>query len=293
MENLGYISLTPIEKGWSGDRKYKAVDTAGQTVLLRVSPIERQNARQKLYDVICSLPQDISMSRPLTHGVCADGVYTTYTWVEGTDAEAVIPDLPPDEQYRLGREAGALLRRIHVVPAPSDLDPWAIRFGRKIDRKLQQYKACPLQYPDGAQIIAFIEDNRHLIRDRPQCFQHGDFHIGNLMLEKGHLVVIDFDRYDFGDPWEEFSRIVWCAQAAPAFAAGQLDGYFNGRPPETFFRLMALYIAVNTLSSLPWSIPFGQEQIDVFMAQEREIMAWYGGFGHVIPTWYEACHGQE
>jgi aminoglycoside phosphotransferase (APT) family kinase protein len=22
------------------------------------------------------------------------------------------------------------------------------------------------------------------------------------------IVIIDFDRYDFGDPWEEFNRIV-------------------------------------------------------------------------------------
>lgn len=45
---------------------------------------------------------------------------------------------------------------------------------------------------DGAQkFIACIEQNRHLLKNRPQCFQHGDYHIGNMMIENGKLVVID------------------------------------------------------------------------------------------------------
>lgn len=71
---------------------------------------------------------------------------------------------------------------------------------------------------------------RELLRDRPQCFQHGDYHIGNMMVDQDGLAIIDFDRYDFGDPWEEFNRIVWCAQTAPAFACGMVDGYFGGPP---------------------------------------------------------------
>ena len=41
------------------------------------------------------------------------------------------------------------------------------------------------------------------------------------------LYIIDFDRYDFGNPWEEFNRIVWSVQAAPLFAAGMVNGYFD------------------------------------------------------------------
>jgi|GEM_PF-4231484 len=59
----------------------------------------------------------------------------------------------------------------------------------------------------------------------------------------------DFDRYDFGDPWEEFNRIVWSAAASPHFATGQLRGYFSDKPPQEFFKLLAFYIASNTISS--------------------------------------------
>ena len=30
--------------------------------------------------------------------------------------------------------------------------------------------------------------------DRPQVFQHGDYHIGNMMIENGKLIIIDFDK---------------------------------------------------------------------------------------------------
>jgi len=290
MNKLGFVSLTAIEKGWSGDRKFKAVDAEGKLYLLRLSPMERVAQRQKLYDMLCSLPQEIAISRPLAFGTCSEGVYTLYEWVEGIDAEESIPSLPADVQYRLGLEAGKTLRQIHTIPAPAELEPWHLRFGRKIDRKLAQYEACSLAYPDGARIVDFIKGNRNRIEGRPQTFQHGDYHIGNMMMTGDRLMVIDFDRFDFGDPWEEYNRIVWCAQAAPAFAAGQIDGYFEEGIPEDFFPLLALYIAVNTLSSLPWAIPFGQEQIDVFMAQEREVMDWYDGFRRVVPRWYSEYH---
>jgi len=40
------------------------------------------------------------------------------------------------------------------------------------------------------------------------------------MLENDELKIIDFDRCDFGDPGEEFNRIVWSAAASPFFATG-------------------------------------------------------------------------
>jgi len=99
-------------------------------------------------------------------------------------------------------------------------------------------------------------------------------------------VIIDFDRDDYGDPWEEFNRIVWCAQAAPAFASGMVDGYFGGNVPMDFWKLLALYISSNTLSSLPWAIPFGEEEIQVMRKQAAQVLRWYDNMNRVVPSWY-------
>ena len=136
--------------------------------------------------------------------------------------------------------------------------------------------------------MKFIAENRHLLAGRPQSYQHGDYHIGNMMIDQNRqLTIIDFDRDDYGDPWEEFNRIVWCAQSAPAFASGMVDGYFDGNVPEAFWRLLALYICSNTLSSLPWAIPFGEEEIKVMRKQADEVLRWYDGMKNVVPSWYQ------
>jgi hypothetical protein len=52
---------------------------------------------------------------------------------------------------------------------------------------------------------------------------------------------------------------------------------------------MALYIASNLLSSIPWAIPFGREQIDIMRKQASNILEWYDGFQTIVPKWYIPC----
>ena len=149
------------------------------------------------------------------------------------------------------------------------------------------YAECPLKYPGGEAFLNHIARSRHLLDDRAQTFQHGDYHTGNMMIDRsGVLTIIDFDRDDHGDPWEEFNRIVWCAQLSPDFASGMVDGYFDGDVPQEFWQLLALYICHNSIGSLPWAIPFGEEEIQVMQNQAAEILQWYDGFRTVIPSWY-------
>lgn len=288
MNEFDFVSMIPITKGWSEDKKYKVTKKDHTEYLLRISAIERYETRKALFAMLEQAAQlDIPMCRPVEFGTCKDGVYALHSWIDGTDAEAVVPFLPETEQYTLGFESGEILRKIHSIPAPARQEEWYLRFNRKTNHKIQNYKACPIRFSGDDKIIEYIEHNRHLLRNRPQCFQHGDYHIGNMMIENGKLIIIDFDRFDFGDPWEEFNRIVWCAQISPSFATGQLHGYFGGRPPIEFFKLLAFYIASNTLSSIYWSIPFGQGDINTMLKQTQDVLSWYGNMQNPIPTWYQ------
>ena len=65
-----------------------------------------------------------------------------------------------------------------------------------------------------------------------------------------------------------------------------VDGYFGGEIPPEFWNLLALYIASNTLSSLPWAIPFGEDEIRVMQNQAAQILQWYDGMKNTVPTWY-------
>ena len=283
------VSRTPIDKGWSGDEKYCAVASNGTKYLLRLSPMERYARRKAEFERMRQVAAlGIPMCLPIEFGNCPEGVYTLQSWIEGVDAEAVIPTLPEKQQYAYGLDAGRILAKIHSIPAPADTPAWGPRFNAKIDRKIAMYESCPLKYEGGEALLVYLAENRHLLVGRPQTYQHGDYHIGNMMLSAdGVLTVIDFDKDDFGDPWEEFNRIVWSAQAAPAFASGMVDGYFGGEVPIEFWRLLALYISSNTLSSLPWAIPFGEEEVAVMRRQCAQVLNWYDNMKNLVPTWYK------
>ena len=284
-----FVSKAAIDKGWSGDEKYCAVTADGAKYMLRIAPMERLERKQKEFEKMKEVAAlGIPMCLPLEFGICEAGVYAIQTWIDGTDAEDAVMAMDAAAQYRYGLDAGRILAKIHTIPAPADAPDWETRFNAKIDRKIAMYEACPLKYDCGSDaFLEYIAQNRHLLKDRPQSYQHGDYHIGNMMIDQaGVLTVIDFDRDDFGDPWEEFNRIVWCAQSAPAFASGMVDGYFDGEVPMEFWKLLALYISSNTLSSLPWAIPFGEEEIRVMQNQAAQVLQWYDAMQNVVPIWY-------
>ena len=284
------ISRQRVEKGWSGDQKYRITTVDGKNYLLRITAPERAHRFYLCYKRMQEAAKlNVSMCLPVEFGTCPEGTYAIHSWIDGTDAEEYIPNLPENDQYAYGLEAGRILKKFHSLPAPEDAPDWESHFNAKIDRKIALYTACPLKYEKGDYFLRYLAENRHLLAGRPQSYQHGDYHIGNMMVDKtGKLTVIDFDRDDFGDPWEEFNRIVWCAQAAPAFASGMMDGYFDGSVPVEFWKLLALYISSNTLGSLPWAIPFGRQEISTMLNQAAAVLQWYDNMKNPVPTWYHS-----
>lgn len=285
-----FKKIDPITKGWSSDQKYYIETVTNERWLLRIADISQYDHKKHEFEMMRRLAESgIPMSRPVDFGVCNNGqsVYSLSTWCDGEDAQAVLPKLTDTRQYHLGVTAGQILRQIHSIPAPVDQEPWESSFNRKVDRKIKQYHDCGVKMVGDEQIIAYIEANRHYLSERPQCFQHGDYHVGNMIISpEGELWIIDFNRWDYGDPWEEFNRIVWSAKVSPHFATGQIRGYFHGNPPDEFFKLLGLYIGNNALSSIPWAIPFGEAEVAVMQQQARDVLTWFDGMRNPVPAWY-------
>lgn len=291
-----FVKIEPLNKGWSTDEKYTVSTAEGKKRLLRVADIAEHDRKKHEFEMMqCVADMGVPMSQPIDFGTCSDGkkVYQLLSWIDGEDAKTAMPLLPETQQYVLGVKSGEFLRKIHSLPAPKvEVDflayrkNWAKRFNSKVDRNIKMYSECKLKISGGEHFLNYVEQNRGLLKNRPQCFQHGDYHVGNMILHHDEIYIIDFNRCDFGDPWEEFNRIVWSAMASPHFATGQLRGYFNGEPPFEFFKLLAFYISSNMLASVPWAIPFGQLDIDIMMKQAQDVLDWCDNMNNPVPTWY-------
>ncbi|GAB3064245.1 aminoglycoside phosphotransferase family protein [Salinicoccus sesuvii] len=287
-EHLNIVSGELLEKGWSSDTKYILKDNHHKKYLVRLRTSDQMDKVKMEYQLMKQCHEvGIATQKPIEYGVYGEQSYLLLTCIEGIEASEMLPKLTNEQQYALGVQAGQYLRRIHALPSNQKTAPWDEKFNRKIDNKIRMYEQCDYKYDKGHLFLNYIENHRHLLDNRAQVPHHGDFHCGNMVInEELKLHIIDFNRCDIGEPWEEFNRIVWCAGQSSQFASGRIDGYFDGDVPHDFWQLLLLYISTNTLSSLPWGVQFGEDQIQLFKDQAAEILDWYDDLNTVIPNWY-------
>jgi serine/threonine-protein kinase len=285
-----WASIEPVEKGWSKDRKYYAVSQSGEELLVRLSMAEEADDKKREISVMEQIAAvGVIMSRPRYHGLNGDAFYAVYSWVRGESLEDALPTLSEAEQYALGIKAGRVLKTMHTVDAPADREPWGSRMRRKIGIHQSRYDDSGIYIPGQEHAKAYIEANLHLLEGRPQVLQHGDFHPGNLILTPDHEIgVIDFNRWDYGDPWEEFYKAAYFSrEVSIPFTRGQIEGYFDGPPPELFYRLLALYLADIILFSAVWATQFGDKEVQGMKDRAQVILADYDNFTRFVPGWVE------
>ncbi|MGT2911127.1 aminoglycoside phosphotransferase family protein [Streptococcus cameli] len=292
MLSLSTINLSnqqEIKKGYSPEKKYKLVDD--KAYFLKVSPLSFKERKHLEMKYLSDLP-DKTLQRAQLLDVTFEKnhILSLYDWIDGEDFRDVADRLTSQELYDYGLQAGSYLREIHSLPIDEKPSDWASHYKAKIERKITAFNEVKTLYPKGGIFIEFIKKQQHLLDNRPQRLCHGDYHVGNLMIENAskELVIIDFGSLEIGDPYEEFNRMIWNAQLSEEFATGVIHGYFKGKEiPENFWRLMALYMATDVIGSIPWAVPFGDEQVQTMLTRAEAVLAWYQNFDTIIPSFYQ------
>ena len=284
-------NITFLDKGWSADKKYYIETDVDKKLIIRLADISQYEKKKTEYETMQAIYRlGIDMSQPIDFGTCDSGkmVYILLSWVEGESAEDTLSELNSLEQRNYGIAAGQILKKIHSVSAPENQPSWESRITRKVEMKMSQYRNCGYAVPNDGKMMNFINNNLQYLRDMPQTLQHGDFHPGNLIITQHNtLAIIDFNRIDFGDPYEEFVRVTtFTKNISIPFAIGQINGYFGKRAPELFFRLMALYSAIDAHFGIIWAIPFGQDDIEKSLIRSKSVFEDYRGFETYVPLWY-------
>lgn len=287
-----WVTIIPEQRGWSADQKFHLVDEAGQHLLLRLADSTQYDKKaEEFFWMQQAAATGIPMSQPLAFGYCNGGanVYTLLSWVEGDEAEGWLARHSPDEGYQLGLIAGAMLRKLHTLAAPPETPEVESQMWAVFNRKLDQYRAATFVIDQEADFLRAIHQGFPYLSGLSQTFLHGDYHVGNMIVSpEGQLQVIDFNRYKFGDPVRDFNRLtVFSRLANTAFARGQIDGYWDGNPPEMFFRRLAFYTAFDTFFAVLWAAPFGAEEMAKALQRAQMVWADFAGFSRDIPRWYE------
>ena len=284
----GFDNAEKIARGMAGDEKYHCF-RGGEEFLLRIADGEDYEEKEREFEHLKKLgavglpvPKCIELTKS------DDGkVFTLLSWIPGEEAEKLIPNMNLEEQYELGKQAGDILRKIHdTAPVTDDSKSWYERYFEVITPRIDAYKNEGIPFEGSDKILGFIEENKHLMKSRPLCHHHGDYHSGNLIVNDGKLWVIDWHTMDFdsiGDPWYEFNRL---DTKYPEFAKGQIDAYFDDDVPDEFWRLFALYISASAITSIVWAKYWAPDKLDDIMGLNRSVLNLFDNMANPIPKWY-------
>ena len=284
----------PLNKGWSSDKKYFVKTKAGENLLLRLSDIEKYDEKRKEHEIISKFAKlGFPMSAPNEFGVCNDNksVYMLLSWLDGVDLGTVLPDLSREEQYRLGRQAGIILKKIHSLPLAAEDIPVKTKKEKKL-WQLSLYEQSNHRTANDESAIRYVKENIDLIWRKPPVYTHGDFHQGNLIyMQKGLIGVIDFNRWEVSDPYEEFCRLEsFGIESSVDYCIGQIDAYFDDEVPADFWAANAVYAAQTALCSITWAEKFGQEEIEAMQRRAQRAFDDFDCFRRIIPKWYAERH---
>ncbi len=286
------VSIAPLLKGWSRDKKYILESSDGERYVLRLSDNDLYEKKKNQFELLKKIKfLGLNCSQPFEFGVTSDGtVYILLSYLEGKDGKTAVLDMTDEEAYRLGIEAGNCLRKLHSVDIPPQNLTWWDRYLEKMPRKIAALNACEYKLPMQDMILLYYKTHCEIMKDRPLVLCHGDYHLGNMIVNSGKIGIIDFDKNGVSDPYDEFKPFCWNVMVSEYFETGLINGYFNNNVPEDFWRVLKFYTAESLISHLPWSVKFGQQEIKTAFEVADNQMKWYGNFEFDVPTWYRGSN---
>lgn len=300
-EITGYLYVEEIEEGYSGEQKYVLGLPGDEKRLLRIiepasdAVILRKKAE---FNVLRDL-RDYSDMIPDAHyfGVSEENdlCFMIVRFIEGTNAEQSLPNYSDEVQYAIGVAAGEELKKMHALKAPAWYPGWYETKKRKNEYYLRALEECTtkLRGVDLNAVVEFVESRMDLMKNVESSFQHDDYHPANIIVNKGTFSgVIDFNRYDWGDPVHDFYKIAhFSRNISVPFSVGQFDGYNRGNVSHEFWKKYSLYAAMSIVPDIVWSYRHSirtgtAEQIERSQKTIQTILSDHESFELDVPLWY-------
>ncbi|WP_224752793.1 aminoglycoside phosphotransferase family protein [Metabacillus arenae] len=282
-------SIIELNKGFSDDKKYVIDDK----YLLRLFPIEDEKNRKEEFDTLNKLA---TYSNYVPSGIEFNSLkdikmaYMILTYLPGKDAEVALKDLTEKEQYTSGFLAGKELKKIHEFSAPSGYPSWYSLKKKKSDNYLIELKKMDLDENIIDMLETYIRNNEAIMKDRPNKFQHDDFHPSNLLINDHTFSgIIDFQRMDWGDPIHDLHKLgFFSKRVSVEFTKGIIDGYHEDCVSlrHSFWELYCLYSVMHIVSALVWGTRRNREQYELLLEYSLDVISDHDHFNRVIPKWY-------
>lgn len=283
--------IDPVTKGFSSDKKYIVNLKNGKQYFIKVGDIQTAERKKIEFDTLKRLEDlEVKIAPPIAMHVLESEklCIQIYGFISGHDGEVSLPVLDKKQQYNIGIEAGLALQKIHTLTLEKPEQTWEEYRYNKYEKYMESIREMDSIPVDLHEIDSFVQQYKHLLKGRSLVFSHGDFHPSNLMISpKGLEAVIDFERYDWEDPYHEYYKMaLFSRNISIPFSVGQIHGYFNGEPPSIFWDYYSLYAAMVFPADIYWSAQITPDQVQLSSQRLNQILEDHDYFQSHKPHWY-------
>jgi len=284
-----FVKIEPINKGWSGDKKYYIETKTGERFLLRISDISKYEEKQCEFDIMKKMSaSEIKMSIPISFGICENGksVYQLLTWCDGTEAKEKLYTLTDNEQFTFGQKAAHILKEMEKVDYKPASWEWAENYKKCVEHYIELYHKCGYTFDGDKLIISYLLNGLSCIGERPTALMHQDFQTDNMVISSdGELYIIDFQMCGVTDPYLVMTGVGVSAMFSIPFAMGQIDGYFGDTVPNDFWEKYNYYMLAEMLYAFTVGVNIDEEREETLHMFDDEVERIKCN-GTLAPTWY-------
>lgn len=289
----GYKKFESVRRlqGLSSEEKYYIKTKEQYEFLLKISDISHayeMDEERRWLNYLAS--NGISTNCVLNHGsFCRHRKsYALLSWLPGVSVFDVLNGADDDTCIQLGYEAGTLLRQIHKIKPIHASIPQALSCG--IDEYIFRFshnEEILMKYPTVNVFLDYLKMHRSIDLHKETCsVLHGDFHAKNLVFYENRIYAIDWICGACGNPVEDFVRNIINGSESPAFASAQIDAYFDGNIPESFWLELAVLTSIHELQITAFQF-LNIKSRDVFVNyQHNLVLDQYNSMQSLIPKYY-------
>ena len=280
-------TITPLEVGFSEDKKYHVKNANGTEYLLRVSDLKDESIiRNKFEKMQLAYAKGVPMCAPLKIEQVGNELHQYHSWCEGDTLLKSIYSMTDEMQCAMGSQVGKILQKLHSVPGQG-VEAYS-HFKEMLADTEESIASCNINIEESSVVLRFCNDNLHILHDRPVSLCHRDCHQSNLLLHDNKLTLLDWELVLYADPWSEFTLFNQ-NEIHPHYATGLLHSYFDGVPPPEFWPVFYMYQSLHALAIIPWAATQtadGYDPLAFSMQTLKNVMTFSGGLKSSAPTWY-------
>lgn len=282
-----FRKMEPLEKGWSNDRKYIIYTSDNKKLLLRISEISKFDEKLKESEIIRTISR-VCQNTPkfIDLKISGNKILQLYTFIEGEDALESIGRYSKEEQFNLGIEAGKTLKKIHEAEKITDAKRIIEMQKERIIERTKAYENSRYYSYEDQGLIKYIKENIEILNSAKIALCHGDYHLGNMIINNNNIYIIDFNRFNYEDIYKDF--IPMCAFTRGEiieFAKGQLKGYFEEYIPVDFWQRLKLYLAYSSLYSILWAENCSNEEVEAMIKRKKMVYNDFTKSSFDSPCW--------